>query len=325
MVVEDDRRREHHVARSSRPDQHREGPFVRAAPHRFSGVIGRIERRDERAVVDGEHRVHGHERVPQDLVAASARLAPGGRVLDLHGQLDQGPRAVGPRGRDPRAAVDGLAGAHQPPPHASIGGLDRLGVLPFGQMKRLLEAGRGQGEDGEGADVDDLLDGLVPSDVEDAVDLQACGRHEPLAAGERLDGAPLHLETAQADVQHRLGTGVDHAFGAHAPSLRVVGRAIAARGQHAELPSLLVLARRGAVRVEHVALVEHGVGHRPRRGEPIGRRTRAVLGPHDTSFPACWSSCSNVSSQVGRARATLNRRRASSVSASSRIQPLWGK
>jgi hypothetical protein len=66
VVVEDDRRGQHHVVI---PDEDRVGPVAVTGVRRPGGVAGRIEQGHESAVVDGQHRVHGDQAVPHGVVA----------------------------------------------------------------------------------------------------------------------------------------------------------------------------------------------------------------------------------------------------------------
>src|SRR6185369_684186 len=90
------------------------------------------------------------------------------------------------------------------------------------------------------------------------------------------------------------------------------------RHQHAELPAHAVLRRGGAVRVEHVALEQDGVGDRAGGGERVGYR-------HGWSTPASLSRVVTVSSQLASMRSRRNRSSASSASERSRSQPVPGK
>ena len=71
LVVKDDRRRQHDVVPA---DQHRERPLAVTAGDRLPRFVGRVEQRDEGAVVDGEHRVDGDEGIADHVVAR--RLSP---------------------------------------------------------------------------------------------------------------------------------------------------------------------------------------------------------------------------------------------------------
>jgi hypothetical protein len=72
IVVEDDRRREHRVARPRLADQDRPGPDVAAAGSELATVLGRVDHREELAVTDDQDRVHRDERAQEGLVAIAA-------------------------------------------------------------------------------------------------------------------------------------------------------------------------------------------------------------------------------------------------------------
>ena len=101
------------------------------------GIVGRIEQRDERAVVDREQRVHGDERVAHRDVTRRVGLGPVGDVLDLDDHLDEDARGVGPVGADAHDRVDRLA----PPAHAArrsrrVGGAQLLDRVGSGEVPR---------------------------------------------------------------------------------------------------------------------------------------------------------------------------------------------
>ena len=104
----------------------------------------------------------------------------------------------------------------------------------------------------------------------------------------------------------------------HRRALRRRRARLGRRHQHAELPAHLVLPRRRPVRIQHVALVEHGVGDRAGARRTGPRASRLLAGflqeLLDRVVPASAS-----------ARAALNRVSASSVSRLSISHPLFGK
>ena len=107
------------------------------------------------------------------------------------------------------------------------------------------------------------------------VDIHRLGRLE-VVTGARLDGATLHLQAADPDRE----PGVPR--GSTSTSVRTDARSDRVgrhrrRDEHTELPPELVLAGRGAVRVEDVALVEHRIGDGSGGGEtgrPVTRPPR---------------------------------------------------
>src|SRR5262249_27838987 len=128
------------------------------------------------------------------------------------------------------------------------------------------------------------------------------------------DAALLRLQEAYGDMQ-ACGSGALHqALALHPPCLAAARLAPRARCGDAELPAHLIFARRGAVRIEDVTLVENRVGH-----------LAGLLHAHASVRSAPASSAPTVSSQVVSARRFLKRSKASSVSRCSRSQPLFGK
>ena len=79
VVVEDDRRRQHDVGVALVADEHREGAVVAAAGHRLGRHRRRIEQGHERAVVDGQQRVDGDQRVTA-ITSSRSRCTAGRRA-----------------------------------------------------------------------------------------------------------------------------------------------------------------------------------------------------------------------------------------------------
>ena len=171
------------------------------------------------------------------------------------------------------------------------------------------------------AEVELLLDGLVPGRVPAAVDLDRFDPAEVAVPGTDLDGARLHLEAAELDIEGRVVAGLDDALGLHRPRLGAGGLAVVPRSEHPELPADLVLGGRRPVRVQDVALVQHRVTD---RAGPFERSVEVARDGHPSS-PASLSSVSSAWSHVGRARRPLKAWRRSSVSRRTRIQPPLGK
>src|ERR1700722_2063991 len=96
--------------------------------------------------------------------------------------------------------------------------------------------------------------------------------------------------------------------------LASAGVAPFARSEHAELPSDLVFARRGPIRIQHVSLVEDGVGN-----------FAGAFNAHGCASRESSRRVSITSSQVASARRDLNFIKSDSVSRFSRSHPLFGK
>ncbi len=145
-----------------------------------------------------------------------------------------------------------------------------------------------------------MLDGLVPGDPADPVDVERLGRLEAgTARGRGLDAPVLHLEAADPDGQGRGGPGIDDDLGAHRRPLRPLDRSPRQAG-----PAHRTATGAGSCGPRPGT----GTGRSPRRAPrrpPPGRPRSGPCRRHDPSSPASFSSCSNVSSQVGRARADL--------------------
>ena len=273
VVVEDDRRAQHHARLVVRAGQHREDAVVVARRDEPLRPLRRVEQRHERRPVDLQEQVTGHERATQPLRPVRRRFrGRSGAVLDAHGEQRDGVRRhrLLDGGRHPQG--ERFAGPHQP---AAGDRLDRAAARDRQVERRRLVEG----------DVEDrlLLDRLVP-------------RHEDRVTGvEPFDSHAVGvLDRPVLDVQephgrpHRRRLAVDHH---RRPAPRPLGRVPldrVGRHQHAPLPAHLVLRRARAVRVEHVPLVEHGVGdgarlrQRPRH-ERASRSSLATTSSQPTS------------------------------------------
>ncbi len=110
------------------------------------------------------------------------------------------------------------------------------------------------------------LDRLVPRNPPGRADSELVGGLEMVGARDRpLHAAPLHLQEAEDHVHPGAVVGQHECLGEHRRALSDPASLGADRTNHAELPPDLVLARRRAIGVQQVALVEHGVG------DPTGR------------------------------------------------------
>ena len=107
----------------------------------------------------------------------------------------------------------------------------------------------------------------------------------------------LHLQAADAHGQPGRAPGVDHAPRCGSADRSEPSASAQRRG--ASTPNcqrIWFLRRRRPVRVQHVALVQHGVGDGAGGGEAVARPARIVT----PSSPASFSSRSKVWSQVGQ-------------------------
>ncbi len=322
-----------------------------AAAFAAAGGGSRSETKPPRA--DREQGVGAHQRAAQRLIALpwlhalralhARRLGrPGGAVLDADPEPQQPrlslvPFSTDPLDREANGGRDRPPRAHQPAAELARGRPQLLDLAPAGELERdhPLAVPR-QIRQRDPAHFQLALEPLVPCDLElaaGAADLEELDRPK-LVADRLLDGAVLELEAADLEVdggarRERL----DEALRLHLPRLRAARLGIAARGDDAELEAHPVLRRGGAVGVEHVALVEDGIGDLLGEGEAAGGHdgtsdfaaagtTAAVASP---AAPAASRSAARASSQVGSARSALKRCRASRLSRRRRIQAAPGK
>ena len=169
---------------------------------------------------------------------------------------------------------------------------DRLESAPPSKA-RTARVPRPDLEEPERREVDGPVDRLVPFHIELAADLEAADAGEvrpstspPVQRASTTSGAgPAGTGCecrAREPVPPRRGTRSGPTNRSEpSSSLNLAGH------EHAELPAHLVLPRRRPVGVEHVALVEDGIGDRLRRREAV-----ASPDAHSPSSPACFSSCS---------------------------------
>ena len=276
MVVEDDRRREHHGV--GLVDEHRPGALV----------VARRERRPPRPRAD---RAGTGTRRPRPRAACAPRRASGApsSSLDAPG-CDQlvvfstvTPSATKCAG--PRRPVGGHVHDARHRAHARAPPGQRCRTRPQGPRCRCppgstngnaVGSPRGSTEIG-GRSISCSTASSHGTHIASPTTSSSTGPIHSPAADCRSSAAALHL---QAPHSSHAGLGASpgsiDALGArttiaHDGSCCDLGR----RHEHAELPADLVLPRRGSVRIQDVALVENGVGDRAGR-----RRTgRSLTAP----------------------------------------------
>ena len=260
-------------------DQHRERAVVPASGHRLTGELaaGRAatrRRRPRRRGACARRRGTGPARH-----RGRAPVARPSVFSTSIGDLHEGGRAVGPHGGDPDHAVDGFGRANsRTHDHAGRRGQDLL-ARRGGQRDRVLPWHAGTGSRCSASRSISCSTAsshgihAVPSTSSVGDRLEAV----PAARGPRARGAApggSGLVTLRRASEPGSTTTSVRTVARSEP----VGRGVGRRREHAELPAHLVLLRRGAVRVEHVALVQHGVGHRPSRRRRIGRSSALLAG-----------------------------------------------
>ena len=274
VVVEDDRRAQHHAGLVVRPRQHREDAVVLARRHESLRPLRRVEQGHERRAVDLEQHVAGDQRAAQPLRPVGRRHpASCGAVLDGQGQqgdgvrrhrpLDRGGHAHGERSRRAPAGRRGRPRPRRPP-------------APTGRRSCPRRAGRRARARPRPP---------RPRARRRCPRRPACSTRPAVVV---LDRPVLHVQEPDGGPQ-RGGVAVDD-DGRPAPRpLGLVESHGVGRHQHAPLPAHLVLRRARAVRVEHVPLVEHGVrdraGLRRARASRV-RLARAAAPPPRPSRPA---------------------------------------
>ncbi len=321
MVVEDDRGGQDQVV----PHQHRVDALAPTRGGRRRRGVGGIEEGDEGGVVRGHHDVQSQQGVAQRPVPATARTVRGGGVLDGDSHPYQVRPAVGRHGTHPDLTGHPVTATHQPARSRPLPRHNRLGLRAGVELERMTRALGHHGRQRQRSEVEGAVDGLIPGHMGGPVHLEAFRRNEPGALGpgvtaRRLDGSLLLLQEADPDRHGGGRSGADQALGAGRRSLGGVVGAPCRGHEHAELPADLVLGRGGAVGIEHVPLVEDGVGHRLGRAEPI-----ADGNGHGTVSATAAKRCSMARSQVGRPREARNRWSSSNVRRSIRSQALFGK
>lgn len=206
-------------------------------------------------------------RVPAGVAGLGRRPVTG--VLDDGGQPQDTVGAVELAGGQPDRPVDLLAPPQEPADGAALRVQDGFGVLPGGAPERMGDAVAEEFVH-RGDHLDPLLAALVPGHQHPVVEAEFGDRLEAAVRAYPLHGAPSGVQEAHLDGEGRARLRLHQAFGVLEVVLLALG-APAGRHQHPELPAQPVLGRRGAVRVEHIALEEDGVGHLPGEGEPLLR------------------------------------------------------
>ena len=292
-------------------------PSLRQPGDGVAGVVGRVEQRHERAVVDGQQGVHRDQRMP---APASSRSAPGSAQSDVFStvdrQLEQAPACRRPTGRSTRTTPSTRSRCRtRRPTTAPVRRAQHLDLVAGGQARTPRHGSHRRGAAaGSGRGRSRARPPRPTATHVDAVDVDgpSTGTNAVAAVEAASTARCCTCRQRTRTCSTAAGPGIDDDLGAHASTAR--SRRAAAqrrRREHAELPAQLVLPRRRPVRVQHVALVEHGVGHRAGRREAIAAcrvRHHAVL----TGF--LQQALDRRRPTSGSARAALNRWRASSVS-----------
>ncbi len=267
MVVEDDRRGQDHTGRRPpSPTSTGNVPSLAQPATASAAVVGRVEQRHEGTVVDREQRVDGDERPGHHRVAVGPAAVPNGGVLDLDGEPHQGGGAIGPGRRDPDDPLDRLTAAHRTADDDAGGRGERLHVVDRREHERVQA--RRPSETGSTA----IRSRSISCSTASSHATQRAPSTSTLSAGSKPRPSGRATSTWRCCTwRQRMRTDtVASPPGSTTTSVRIAERSRAIglragrRDEHTELPSELVLAGRGAVRVQHVPLVEHGVGHGPR-------------------------------------------------------------
>ena len=196
-------------------DEHGVGAVAPAAQGRPGRTVGRVEERDERRTVDGQHGVHRHQALGDDVGSPGRVVGPRRGVLDRHRHL-QVRRAVrrGRRGH-PDHALHGEPLTNEATGQCAVRSVDRLGLGSALEVERQLVGGGAVRRDDEGRQVHHAVDRLVPLDVGDPVHLEGVdgsergpGGGEGLSGQQRFDPAPLGLQAPDAHLQDRVDASV---------------------------------------------------------------------------------------------------------------------
>lgn len=155
--------------------------------------------------------------------------------------------------------------------------------------------------------LDTLLAALVPGHQHPVVEVQLGDRVVAAVRAGPLHRAPSGVQEAHLDREGRARPRFHQAFGVLEVVLLALG-APAGRYEHPELPAQSVLGGRGAVRVEHIALEEDGVGHLPGEGEPLLRRGGERGHSHGSVLPVVEVSARSGSLRGGSAALSASSR-----------------
>ena len=274
---------------SSSPTRTGKVPSLWQAAAASAASSGGSSSETKRAAVDGQHGVHGDQALGHGVVALPCRSpVHGGGVLHRHRHLHVRRAGVGPADGDagPRPSTGSpLAGrsgrpACRPPPWTSS-----VSAPPAKVNGSLVGDGPSEAQ-AQRRQVDDLVDAPRPTSTWSvAVDLEgvdaartrarpaapAVARRAPRPAVLRLQAADPHRRTAARGRpgRRRHSVRVDQRS---EPSASLKARGVSTP----HWKRTWFFARRRPVGVEHVALVEDGVGHGSRRREAVVRRGRAV-------------------------------------------------
>ena len=122
---------------------------------------------------------------------------------------------------------------------------------------------------------------LVPAQPAGGADRELIHRREPVVVVRFLSRPGLELQETHVNFDGGLRSGGEQALSEHLRFLARAGSGRTWRAKDAELPPRLVLLRRGAVRVEQVALVQDGICH----GAGEAQAHTHGSGSPDSEFP----------------------------------------
>ena len=275
--------------RARRPGEYGEAAVLTAALGGPGRLVGRLEQGDEVGVA-----------APRAAGARRSTTTADRGVLACHGC--RGASLSHRDGQPVEAVVDLGVGAQRGvqrhrrrtirPTRAAGGVGDRFDVLAAGELQRVVEPARRARTSGS------VISRSTASSQLSTERRRLRARRPARMARpsvRRSHLAHLQLEEAQMD-RSPLAIGARgrsrHCIAMPGSSLKLAGRGLR-RPEHAELPAGLVLAGTRAVRVEQVALVEHGVGDRHARGSRLTMTTSPSAGEQRAgrSLPSVVSPC----------------------------------
>ena len=220
---------------------------------------GRVEQRDERAVVDGQEGVGSRRANGQSLVAGGAAADHVGGVLDRDATFRSalGPSAHGGDTHDGRARRAPLA--HHPADDLAGASASAANVTPAGKANGTSRCAHRRAEQRDGRRGRPRARPPRPT----APRRSATSRRRPArtAVDGRLDRRVVGPGGSGCARERRRPPGIDEALGAHRPALATPSASAPARG--ASTPNchrIWFFARRRPVGIQDVALVEHRVG-----------------------------------------------------------------
>ncbi len=282
VVLQDDRGGEDHIGAAVLAGQHRPGVLVAAGRDGAAGPLRRVGHGHERARAQAEEEMGADQGVGQRRIAVGAGVVrlPAAGVLDGRGQPQRRVRAVEFARGEPYLALGPPRTRRTSRPTGCPSASCTCSVSSrAGRVNGTVTPSPASSET-SATSVTRSSDALVPGDQYPVGQFEFRDGLEPAVRATGVGRfAAVRAETAARPRAGRRTRGSMRHSVRWKECSALLGAPVG-RHEHAELPAEFVLGGGGAVRVEHIALEQHGVGHLAGGGEVVRRLVGQDAGRH---------------------------------------------